>query len=257
LEAPEQCSTGFVIFEQIEDGDPIATIGYQTPQTEYFIKLPEFYKNEKPIPVESILHEMLHCAGFQHDLPLATGTAKCSVENREHIDSFAISIGKSDYYSLMRYGPGLPKDADFEQPFFKPNSISAGDRAIIKMLYGSKGTHHGEWHIDCLSEACTNQICVCTSCGRLPGGLRGGVNCGYVGRKSHWTCCLSEDELAKCSTTHSGFWHAKCVGSRCSKDGCVCYNCGGGCSYEGDQGHWNCCQQEELMSVCKSSFAKS
>jgi hypothetical protein len=243
-----------VTFEQCPPGNPTSTVGYQ-PGTNQYIRLPERYENGKPSSIECILHEMLHCIGFHHESLQELKKPYCLVENQELAmsvadDTLSIAMGKDDFYSLMRYGPGVAKAKDYETPVFSPHALSAGDRAKIRLVYGGKGTHHGDWHHPCESEACTVDICECGSCGRLPGGIRGGVNCGYVGVKAHWTCCLSEDKGSTCKTTHAGFWHAKCVGKKCSKDGCCCYNCGGGCSYEGSAGHWNCCQQDDFHSVC-------
>jgi len=251
-----------VTFEEISDGNPIAIAGYK-PGNEQSIKLPAIYSNGKPLTIECILHEMLHCAGFQHEQLTEGKNPHCLVENRElpmtiAQDTGCIPMGKIDFYSLIRYGPGFAKAKDFLAPTFNKHTISAADRAIIRTFYGNQGTHHGDWHQPCCSDACTDQICLCDSCGRLPGGVRGGVNCGYVGLSGHWSCCMSEIKESKCKTTHGGYWHAKCVGSKCSQEGCVCYNCGGGCPYEGSTGHWNCCSQETFDSVCNSDtvFAK-
>eukprot|EP01083_Nonionella_stella_P084439 233735_1 len=132
----------------------------------------------------------------------------------------------------------------------KQNESGSYDKPKTNAIEQSKPKvmHFGEWHRECNGKECTATTCSCNACGKLPGG----VNCGYVGDKGHWTCCFDEDRYNKyCRTTHTGFWHMKCIGSKCTKRKCVCGSCSGGCTYRGNLAHWSCCNEENFDSKCK------
>ena len=160
----------------------------------------------------------------------------CQVLNKED-NNFAIDgvkLFNYDYASLMHYGQitgslEFEKNKELVKLADKSESFSAGDVACIKIIYSKKGTHHGEWHEQC-KKGCSDYSCSCGACGKI----RGLTNCGYQGKLGHYTCCMSEEKNSMCLTTHSGFWHAKCVNLKCTSKVCTCYNCGGGCTYEGN-----------------------
>lgn len=192
----------------------------------------------------------MHCAVFIHEHCRNYRNAHCVVTSSDH--NFTIQrvcIGSYDYHSIMHYGnvPGMNfKNEEFRRLAERSSTFSAGDRSAIKLMYAPKGTHHGEWHKASIR---TKMLGHCEV-------RKGGPSCGYVGNKRHWTCCMDENEVSKCKTTHSGLWHGKCVKKECTEKVCYCNKCGGGCTYEGSEGHWNCCNEERLVSECKKSFKK-
>jgi hypothetical protein len=100
--------------------------------------------------------------------------------------------------------------------------------AAIKKLYTSPKTHHGKYHKPCDPLKCNEKECGCGNCGSIGNE----INCGYQGGfNGHWTCCVAVSENSECNTTHSGFWHGKCIGYECTSQKCGCGNCGGGCTY--------------------------
>ena len=67
-------------------------------------------------------------------------------------------------------------------------TFSNGDKAAIRILYGKKGIHHGEWH-KCISEKLCYYKCK---------EMLSGVRCGYWGSEGHWSCCMKEKFKSQC-----------------------------------------------------------
>ena len=120
-----------------------------------------------------------------------------------------ITLGSYDYCSLMHYcelqnellfgeNEELRKCAD------KLETFSAGDKAAIRILYGRKGLHHGEWHPPISDKLCYYK------CQKF----LNQVHCGYWGSKGHWSCCMDENEDSECLTTHSGFEPGQSLGKK-------------------------------------------
>ena len=171
-------------------------------------------------------------------------------------DEYFISIGHYDYQSIMHYKchffNGLYNDDDTKQEMEKwvnkSETFSKGDIAAIKILYGLKDSHYGEWHPPCTSANCSDMICYCDSCGNSK------PWCGFHGKRNeygHWTCCMNENKGSTIchSKGHTGFWHMKCE-SNCPEKGCKCGACGAGCKYIGKKAHWSCCLKEKFDEWC-------
>jgi len=213
-----------------------------------------------------ILHEMGHIAGLRHEFERSDQLKHLTERKGQPEDTKA--LGSYDYRSVMQYE--FCKNCDWAFPISKNDeyeklskdtptkTLSAGDLSALKHLYNPiKKGHHGEWHKPCKIGVCNAKFCSCGACGQL----ESGVNCGYWGMSGHWTCCMKEDyKDMECVSSHSGFWHAACVGRHCTRTVCClccCGNCGGGCTYEGTKGHWACCNKEEYSNKsCKASVRK-
>jgi len=260
VDITKEPSTYFVTFiENVEAQTPGARVGCWFNQTQEIILPPAYYgKSTNKIRVECILHEMMHCAGFEHEHSRLDRDFHCQVtSNDPNYSRKAIGIGNYDYCSLMHYteisGNLSFKYQELKDKADKSTTFSAGDKALIKIFYSQPGIHHGDWHNACDMTICTKTACACGSCGPLG---KGGANCGFWGETGHWTCCMEETKNSKCKTTHSGFWHAKCVREKCTPKDCFCDNCIGGCQYQGSEAHWSCCCKEQFDSECSLQFKK-
>lgn len=198
---------------------------------------------------------MCHCIGLNHEHSRRDRDQHVSILCGTTDHNYAkkgVPFGNYDYYSIMHYGHGAGplqcKSEELRARADAGTTFSAGDLAIIRKLYNGRFGHHGDWHPPCTGRDCTADSCACGACGPL----HGGVNCGYVGDRGHWTCCMKEDFNSICDATHTGFWHAPCQ-SCCTEKTCYCNNCGGGCTYEGSNGHWSCCNLEQFRSTCLHS----
>lgn len=250
---PKDCNSEYwVRFKFADSGNPRAHVGclYRQPQ---MIWLPLTYPGGTPVRHICVLHEMCHCIGLGHEHARVDRDShiKCDADGLEARSG--VRFGNYDYYSIMHYGHGsgnvCAKSEELRERADTGETFSAGDLAVIKKLYQGRFAHHGDWHRPCSSQ-CSETSCQCGACGSL----HGGVNCGYQGMKGHWTCCMSEIQSSRCTTTHTGFWHARCDSSKgCTSTVCRCNNCGGGCTYEGNRGHWSCCRSEDFGSVCPFS----
>jgi len=241
---------GFVKIRETEKGiGPRSHVGYWSGGGKE-ICIPKYYPDDSEVRIECILHEMMHTAGFSHE--------HCRPDRKDHVTidppkkkenesksqkeleekrweaNFGIStnqmIGGYDYLSLMHYGhnAGLKaKNSELTMYADKSKSFSEGDIRAIKILYGPKGTHHGDW-------VTRNQL-------------------------DYWDCCLSTRfEDSKCLSEHTGVWHEKCalMGRGCNEELCACGNCGRGCAYTGSEAHWTCCRETTRDLTCWNKFKK-
>lgn len=254
IEVDQDCAY-FVEFFQNNEKCPHATVGcyYEQGGDQQKISCPyPKYPGGTLLQHICVLHEMCHCIGLAHEHSRSDRDEHVHIQCDTVDHNYAkrgVRFGNYDYYSIMHYGHGAGplqcKSEELRKRADKGTTFSAGDLAVIRKLYNGRTGHHGDWHDACRGAGCTDTSCECGACGPL----HGGVNCGYSGRKGHWTCCMKEDFNSICDSTHTGFWHAPCEPG-CSDAMCRCNNCGGGCKYKGSKGHWSCCNLEGFHSIC-------
>jgi len=254
----------YVMFVQNNQRSPHTQVGCcRKGKQEISLCHPTYPNVKSKLKVACILHEMMHTLGFIHEHQRNDRDKHITLEEKSlEDDNFVkdgVPLGQYDYKSLMHYGDGVGfkcNNNELSSSADKSLTFSQLDLAGIRRIYGKEiyknvqRPHFGEWHKGCTSNKCTDKSCCCNACGQLPGG----INCGYIGFKGHWTCCMNENENnLECHPSHTGFWHMACEDPKCTSELCYCKSCGGGCTYNGNKAHWSCCNKEEFDSECPSS----
>eukprot|EP01084_Bolivina_argentea_P035378 65629_1 len=223
------------------------------------LPFPTYPGSNYKLKVTCVLHEMMHALGFHHEQARFDSGYHCLSNIHREYSHKTIAIGQYDYLSVMHYGDGVEftaKNTELSRLADHGITFSQNDLAGLRRIYGKREAtvplscklHFGEWHVACSSE-CTPNSCACGACGEHANGL----NCGYQGMKGHWSCCMNQQKESYCNPTHTGFWHMKCIGNRCTEKLCYCKSCGHGCTYEGKEAHWSCCDNEDFNSKCSKS----
>eukprot|EP01084_Bolivina_argentea_P257716 434251_1 len=243
----------WVTFKQVNNHCPMSQkIGKKQRKGSQWIKLPypKYPNSTYKLKVICVMHEMMHVLGFHHEQIRCDAKYHC--KSNKNQSNGTIAFGQYDYLSIMHYpnrSGFIAKNRELSRLADSGTTFSQGDLAALRRIYGkrkqhSNKLHFGEWHEECATSCIINE-CNCGNCGPLSNGL----NCGYEGMNGHWTCCMNEDKNSFCNPTHTGFWHMKCSNT-CSTKYCFCNSCGKGCTYEGNEAHWSCCDSEQFVSKC-------